>query len=62
MQLLKKILADDTLDVELKLPLAPFIEEIDRVADYAEGIDKEFRATRMAGQATAREKFSRISR
>ena len=53
MQLLKKIFADDTLDLELKLPLAQFVEEIDRVADYAEEIDKELCATRMAGQATA---------
>jgi hypothetical protein len=53
MQVLKKIFADDTLDLELKLPLARFVEEIDRVADYAEEIDKELRATRMAGQATA---------
>lgn len=53
MQLLKKIFADDTLDLELKLPLAQFVEEIDRVADYAEEIDTELRATRMAGQATA---------
>ncbi len=53
MQLLKKIFADDTLDLEMKLPLARFVEEIDRVADYAEEIDKELRATRTAGQATA---------
>lgn len=53
MRVLKKIFADDTLDLELKLPLAQFVEEIDRVADYAEEIDKELRATRMAGQATA---------
>ena len=42
-----------TLDLELKLPLAQFVEEIDRVADFAEEIDTELRATRMAGQATA---------
>ena len=53
MQVLKKIFADDTLDLELKLPLAQFVEEIDRVADYAEEIDKELRATRMAGPVTA---------
>ena len=53
MQVLKKIFADDTLDLELKLPLARFVEEIDRVADYAEEIDKGLLATRMAGQATA---------
>ena len=53
MQLLKKIFADDSLELELKLPLAQFVEEIDRVADYAEEIDKGLLATRMAGQATA---------
>jgi hypothetical protein len=53
MQLLKKIFADDTVDLKLKLLLAQFVEEIDRVADYAEEIDRELCATRMAGQATA---------
>jgi len=53
MQLLKKIFADDSLDLESKLALAQFVEEIDRVADYAEEIDGELRATRMAGQAPA---------
>ena len=62
MQLLKKIFADDSLDLELKLPLARFVEEIDRVADYAKAIDKELRATRMAGPATARERFAQTSR
>jgi uncharacterized protein Yka (UPF0111/DUF47 family) len=53
MQLLKKIFADDTVDLKLKLSLARFVEEIDRVADYAEEIDKELFSTRMAGRATA---------
>jgi hypothetical protein len=37
----------------VKLPLAQLVEEIDRVADQAEGIDRELRARRMAGLATA---------
>ena len=49
MQLLKTILADDAMNVEIKLPLAQFIEEIDRVADQAEGIDKELRFSRTRG-------------
>lgn len=53
MELLKKIFADDSIDLELKLTLAQFVEEIDRVADYAEEINNGLRATRMAGQATA---------
>lgn len=51
MQLLKKIFADDSLDLKSQLGLAQFVEEIDRVADYAEEVDVELRATRIAGQA-----------
>lgn len=53
MQLLKRIFADDSIDLELKLSLAQFVEEIDRVADFAEEIDNGLRATRMASQAAA---------
>ena len=53
MQILKKIFADDSIDLEVKLPLAQLVEEIDRVADQAEGIDRELRARRMAGLPTA---------
>ena len=52
MQLLKKIFADATLDIELQLPLAQLVEEIDRVADQAERIDLDLRASRTAGLAT----------
>ncbi len=41
--LLKKILADHSLRIESKLPLAQLVEEIDRVADQAQGIDREVR-------------------
>ena len=37
MQLLKEIFTNETLGLELRLPLARFVEEIDRVADYAAG-------------------------
>ena len=53
MQLLKRIFADDSIDLELKLSLAQFVEEIDRVADFAEEIDNGLRATRMASQPPA---------
>jgi hypothetical protein len=53
MQLLKRIFADDSIDLELKLSLAQFVEEIDRVADFAEEIDSGLRVTRMASQAAA---------
>lgn len=46
-QLIRKIFADEVLDVESQLPLAQLIEEIDRVADYAESIDREVRSGRM---------------
>ena len=46
-QLIKKIFGDEVLDVESQLPLAQLIEEIDRVADYAESIDRELRSGRM---------------
>lgn len=36
MALLRRILADDALDVDARLRLAQFVEEIDRVADQAE--------------------------
>lgn len=41
--LLKKIFADRRLGVENKLPLAQLVEEIDRVADQAQGIDREIK-------------------
>jgi len=41
--LLKKIFADHNLRVESKLPLAQLVEEIDRVADQAQGIDRDVR-------------------
>jgi len=47
MQLLKKIFADEGLDIESKLPMAQLIEEIDRVADQAESLDLELRASCM---------------
>lgn len=53
MQLLKRIFADDSIDLKLKLSLAQFVEEIDRVADFAEEIDNGLRAARMASQAAA---------
>ena len=43
-QLVKTILADDTLTVECKLPLTQLVEEIDRVADYAAAIENGFQA------------------
>jgi uncharacterized protein Yka (UPF0111/DUF47 family) len=46
MQLIKQIFADDSLDIEAKLPLAQLVEEIDRVADYAEAVAKELLASR----------------
>jgi len=49
MQLLKKIFADESLDIEIKLPLAQLVEEIDRVADQAERIELDLRASRTAG-------------
>lgn len=44
MSLLKRIFGDQGLDLEAKLLLAQFVEEIDRVADYAEDLDREVRA------------------
>ena len=52
MQILRKIFADDSLDLEVKLPLAQLVEEIDRVADQAEGIDQGLRARFRAGLPT----------
>lgn len=46
MQLIKKIFAEDELDLEAKLPLAQLVEEIDRVADLAEAIDKGLQSCR----------------
>lgn len=46
MLLIKEIFADDILTIEVKLSLARFVEEIDRVADQAEGIDNDLRASR----------------
>ena len=43
----------ERIEIEAKLTLAQFVEEIDRVADHAEEIDRELCATRMAGQTTA---------
>ena len=52
MQLIKQIFADDALDLKVKLHLAQVVEEVDRVADYAERVDTDLRAGRMAGLAT----------
>ncbi len=52
MQLLKKLFADASLDLKSQLSLAQLVEEIDRVADQAEGIDRELRASRSAGLLT----------
>lgn len=54
MRLIREILGDDSLDIEVKLPLAQFVEEIDRVADEAERIDRELRNSR-AGFSNGRQ-------
>ncbi len=41
MALLRRILADEALDVDARLLLAQFVEEIDRVADEAEAVASE---------------------
>ncbi len=51
-QLIKKIFADESLNLKLQLLLAQLVEEIDRVADQAEGIDQKLRASRGAGLPT----------
>jgi hypothetical protein len=56
MQLLKKLFADESLDLKSQLSLAQLVEEIDRVADQAEGIDQELRASRGAGLPAVRAK------
>ncbi|WP_300452243.1 hypothetical protein [Accumulibacter sp.] len=43
MELIQKIFSDEDLEVKMKLSLAQFVEEIDRVADYAECVDRELR-------------------
>jgi len=52
MQLLKKIFGDETLELKTQLSLAQLVEEIDRVADQAESIDKALRASRAAALPT----------
>ena len=52
MQLIKQILADEALELKVRLHLAQVVEEVDRVADYAERVDTDLRAGRMAGLAT----------
>ncbi len=52
MQLLKKVFADDSLDLKVQLSLAQLVEEIDRIADQAEGIDQELRAVHSPGLQT----------
>ncbi|HRF71689.1 MAG TPA: hypothetical protein PL117_02875 [Accumulibacter sp.] len=52
MQLIKQIFADEALDLKVRLHLAQVVEEVDRVADYAERVDRDLRAGRMAGLAT----------
>jgi hypothetical protein len=59
MQLLKKIFGDETLELKMQLSLAQLVEEIDRVADQAESIDKALRASRTVGSAHCR--FKRFS-
>ena len=53
MQLLKKIFGDETLELKMQLSLAQLVEEIDRVADQAESIDKALRASRAVALPTA---------
>jgi len=52
MELLKKIFADEALELKQKLSLAQFVEEIDRLADQAEQIVSDFRGGRVAGLPT----------
>lgn len=59
MRLLKTIFADATMDIETKLPLAQLVEEIDRVADQAQAIDKEVRCAGKVGVQTSGGRASR---
>jgi len=58
MELLKKIFADETLELKQKLSLAQLVEEIDRLADQAEQIAEELRLGRVAGPSTVHAKDS----
>jgi len=53
MALLRRILADEALDVETRLLLAQFVEEIDRVADQAEAVASRLITGSRAGDGTA---------
>lgn len=47
--LIRKIFHDEGLDIRESLALAQLVEEIDRVADFALGIERELRARRELG-------------
>ncbi|EXI67435.1 MAG: hypothetical protein AW08_01991 [Candidatus Accumulibacter adjunctus] len=51
--LLRRILADEALDVEARLLLAQFVEEVDRVADHAEAVASELSSDHRAVPGTA---------
>ncbi len=53
MAILRRILADEALDVEARLLLAQFVEEIDRLADQAESVASELGSDRRSVMATA---------
>ncbi|ACV36980.1 hypothetical protein CAP2UW1_3728 [Candidatus Accumulibacter phosphatis] len=61
-QLIKKIFADGTLNLEVQLPLAQLVEEIDRLADHAESIDRNVRTGKRGGRASAGNRRRRHSR
>lgn len=54
MQLIKRIFSDATVSVEMKLALAQLVEEIDRVADNAEAIDRKLHASRLGSRPNSR--------
>ncbi|TLD47068.1 MAG: hypothetical protein FAZ92_00643 [Accumulibacter sp.] len=51
--LLRRILADEALDVKARLLLAQFVEEIDRLADQAEGVASALALRCMDGSGSA---------
>jgi len=53
MELLKKIFADDAIELKQKLSLAQFVEEIDRLADVAERIDQQLQISCVKGLPAA---------
>lgn len=48
-KLIKSIFDDDTLDIKARLSLAQLVEEIDRLADHAEAIDRELQVSVLGG-------------